>query len=117
MNNISVIGLGYVGLPTAVKAAEAGFKVTGVDISLEKINKLKSGLSYVEDVDSESIRKVIMQNKLDLKSEIQPNSSTNIFLVCVPTPLSFERKPDLSFLINATENIRKKFIARKPCHY
>ena len=110
MNNVSVIGLGYVGLPTAVKAAEAGFKVTGVDISPAKINKLKSGLSYVEDVADESIKKVIMLNNLDLKSEIQSNSNTNIFLVCVPTPLSFDRKPDLSFLINATKSVGQNLL-------
>lgn len=107
MKSISVIGLGYVGLPTAVKAAESGFKVTGVDISLEKINQLKSGTSYVEGVTNEDIKKVLMLNNLDLQCKIQPDSQTDIFLVCVPTPLTFERKPDLSLLIAAINDVGK----------
>lgn len=107
MKNISVIGLGYVGLPTAIKAAESGFNVTGVDINPEKINKLKLGISYVEGITSEAIKRVIMLNNLELHCEIQSNSQTNIFLVCVPTPLTSEKKPDLSFLITAINNVGK----------
>lgn len=100
------MGLGYVGLPLAIEFARAGFTVTGLDTSAQKIEMLKSGVSDVKDVSSDTLSKVVQSEALILTSTYQAIDSLDIVIICVPTPLSKTKDPDLSYIINAVEGLR-----------
>jgi UDP-N-acetyl-D-glucosamine dehydrogenase len=97
--SIGVIGLGYVGLPLAVAFAEAGEDVVAVDVDPRKIAAIAAGESYIEDVSSEALRAVL--DRIEATSHYQPLARTDAVLICVPTPLTPNREPDLSALLNA----------------
>ena len=97
MKKIAVIGLGYVGLSTAVHAAEAGYSVYGIDTSIEKLEKLKSGESYIEDISSSRIQTLLSKKNFSVHSNILELTNIEIILICVPTPLSKDQLPDLTF--------------------
>jgi UDP-N-acetyl-D-glucosamine dehydrogenase len=106
-NNVAVIGMGYVGIPLAVAAAHAGFHVSGVDISQNKITHLKSGEVIVEDVDPNDILDLISSKKLDLTTDFSVVQDSKIIIICVPTPLDRINKPDLSWVKTASESVGK----------
>jgi UDP-N-acetyl-D-glucosamine dehydrogenase len=97
--SIGVIGLGYVGLPLAVAFAEAGENVVAVDVDPRKVAAVVAGDSYIEDVSSESLRAVL--DRIEATSHYQPLARTDAVLICVPTPLTPNREPDLSALVAA----------------
>ena len=101
MKKIAVIGLGYVGLSTAVHAAEAGYSVYGIDTSIEKLEKLKSGESYIEDISSSRIQTLLSKKNFSVHSNVLELTNIEIILICVPTPLSKDHLPDLTFLSNS----------------
>lgn len=107
MKKVSVVGLGYVGLPTAVTAAEAGFKVNGFDTDTIKITQLETGSSYVEDVSNTRIQLVKSSGFFQVSSDSAILEGSDIFIVCVPTPLTPDRLPDLSNLEAAVTTISK----------
>jgi UDP-N-acetyl-D-glucosamine dehydrogenase len=100
---IGIVGLGYVGLPLAVAFAEAGHDVIGVDVDARKIAALKEGTSHIEDVPSERVQAVA--------SSFQPTNrfaalaSADSILICVPTPLSVNREPELGPLIDSATSL------------
>jgi UDP-N-acetyl-D-glucosamine dehydrogenase len=93
---IGVIGLGYVGLPLAVAFAEAGHRVVAVDVDPRKIAALKSGESYIEDIPSERLQAVI--GLITPTSHYAPLARADAVVICVPTPLTPNREPDLTAL-------------------
>ena len=101
---IAVIGQGYVGLPAAIMASEAGYEVFGVDSDLEKINKIKSGISSIEDVSDSRLRSALDSKRYLPTNQAKVVSQVDVVLICVPTPLDKNRQPDLSFLISAIES-------------
>jgi len=101
MKKIAVIGLGYVGLSTAVHAAEAGYSVYGIDTSIERVEKLKLGESYIEDISNSRIQKLLSKKNFSVHSNVLELTDIEIILICVPTPLSKDHLPDLSFLSNS----------------
>jgi UDP-N-acetyl-D-glucosamine dehydrogenase len=94
--SVGVIGLGYVGLPLAVAFAEAGEEVVGVDVDPLKVNAISSGESYIEDISSERLRAALP--RIGATSHYQPLARADAVLICVPTPLTANREPDLSAL-------------------
>jgi len=104
---ISVIGQGYVGLPLAVAAAEAGFLVTGIDIDETKVKSIQNGISLIEDVSSERLSKQINLGRYTASRDFSVVSDSNLILICVPTPLNLEQKPDLSYVLNSICEISK----------
>jgi UDP-N-acetyl-D-glucosamine dehydrogenase len=94
--SVGVIGLGYVGLPLAVAFAEAGEEVVGVDVDPLKVNAISSGESYIEDISSERLRAALP--RIEATSHYQPLARADAVLICVPTPLTANREPDLSAL-------------------
>lgn len=104
---ISVLGLGYVGLPLAVVFAEAGFKVIGVDPVQEKVDMLLRGESYVMDVPSETVARLVKDGKLSATADFSVLQNVDAVSICVPTPLRKTGDPDLSFILNATEDLSK----------
>ncbi|MFZ0042530.1 MAG: nucleotide sugar dehydrogenase [Solirubrobacteraceae bacterium] len=96
---IGVIGLGYVGLPLAVEFAEAGEHVVAVDIDERKIAALEAGESYIEDISSERLQAVL--HAIEPWSHFAPLARTDTVFICVPTPLTSNREPDLEPLLGA----------------
>ncbi len=99
MRTIGVIGLGYVGLPLAVSFAREGWRVVGVDTDSRKIAAIEAGSSYVEDVSDADLREVA--ERLEPGTRYAPLAEAEAVLICVPTPLSRNREPDLGPLIEA----------------
>jgi UDP-N-acetyl-D-glucosamine dehydrogenase len=94
--SVGIIGLGYVGLPLAVAFAEAGESVVAVDVDPRKIAGIKDGESYIEDIPSERLQAVLPL--IDVTSHYQPLARVEAVVICVPTPLTRNREPDLAAL-------------------
>ena len=103
----AVIGLGYVGLPLAMEIAAAGFKVIGIDLDANKITALKRGQSYILDVAQEQVAEAVDTSKFTPTTDFSALAQADTVSICVPTPLSKSRDPDISFILSATEEIRK----------
>ena len=103
----AVIGLGYVGLPLAMEIAEAGFSVIGIDVDPNEINTLKQSISYIPDVLEKTLATHIKSGKFMATSDFSALAHADTVSICVPTPLSKSRDPDVSFILSATEEIRK----------
>jgi UDP-N-acetyl-D-glucosamine dehydrogenase len=104
---ISVIGLGYVGLPTAVELAENGFQVFGIDIKKERVDLVNKGKSFTSDVTSEDLKKAVNSGRLRAFNNHQPLRKSDIVLICVPTPLDKNKIPDISYIVSTTEEVAK----------
>src|SRR5512138_1814119 len=104
---VSVLGLGYVGLPLAVVFAEAGFKVVGVDPVQGKVDALNRGESYVMDVPSETVARLVKEGRLSATTDFSALQNADAVSICVPTPLRHTGDPDLSFIVSATEELAK----------
>jgi len=101
MNEIIVIGLGYVGLPLAVTAAKNGYHVTGFDIDETKVKKLKTGVSEISDITEYDLLDLQEKGYLKLVNSLPNFTDPSIFVIAVPTPLDGNRDPDLSYLKDA----------------
>lgn len=104
---VSVLGLGYVGLPLAVVFAEAGFKVIGVDSIQSKVDALNRGESYIMDVPTETVARLVKEGRLSATTDFSALLKVDAVSICVPTPLRKTGDPDLSFIVNATEDLSK----------
>ncbi|MEO1362182.1 MAG: nucleotide sugar dehydrogenase [Pseudomonadota bacterium] len=100
---VGVIGLGYVGLPLAVTAARQGFAVTGFDIDASKMDRLDAGQSYIGAVSDAELAAV--RGRFDWTTDFSQLSDCQAILICVPTPLTKQREPDLSFVEQTTRRI------------
>jgi UDP-N-acetyl-D-glucosamine dehydrogenase len=105
--NICVIGQGYVGLPISIQAAIAGHNVYGFDIDSAKIEQLKLGLTTSPEVNKEQILQLQKVNKLNFITELVEELSIEVFVIAVPTPLNFNREPDLRMLEEACLTIAR----------
>ena len=104
---IAVLGLGYVGLPLAVVFAEAGFSVTGIDTAEEKVDSIMRGESHIQDVSSEQVARLVSSGKLNATTEFSVLQDIEAVSICVPTPLRKTGDPDLSFIMDATEDLAR----------
>ncbi|HEV7459357.1 MAG TPA: nucleotide sugar dehydrogenase [Solirubrobacteraceae bacterium] len=102
---IGIVGLGYVGLPLAVAFAEAGHQVIGVDVDSRRVAAVNQGSSHVEDVPSNRLRGV--EDRLVATTSYAELEPAEAILVCVPTPLSANREPELGPLVDAAEALAK----------
>ena len=105
---LATVGLGYVGLPLSVEFASAGINVVGIDIDRSKIDAIRSGESYVRDVLSAAVRKLVEQGTLSATADFDVLTEKDAVIICVPTPLSKTKDPDLSLVINAATQIAKR---------
>jgi len=103
--NISVLGLGYVGLPLAITFANAGFNVTGIDPIQEKVDMVNRGESYISDITNAQLRKHIDSGRLRATTDYSVLSEIDAVSICVPTPLRKTGDPDMSFIASASEQI------------
>ena len=104
---IGVVGLGYVGLPLAVEFATKGFKTVGIDIDLRKVDSINKGVNYIADVNSASLRTLVRSTALTATSNFDCISSLDVIYICVPTPFTPSKEPDISFILAATGEIAK----------
>lgn len=105
--SVGVIGLGYVGLPLAVELAKKNFSVTGFEIDVKKTNGIKNGRSYIGDIKSEEIEKLVRTKKLSATTDFAGLADMDIIIICVPTPLRKSKDPDVSYIISAAEKIKQ----------
>ena len=104
---IGVVGLGYVGLPLAVEFAKAGFSVTGIDIAQERVDQLNRGDNYISDVDSSELSSLVESGKFVATTDYSVVSNLDAVSICVPTPLSKLKDPDVSFIQSALDELVK----------
>jgi len=102
---IGIIGLGYVGLPLLRAAAERGFSVLGFDIDRAKVDLLNAGGSYLCHISAESIAAVRASGHLAATADFSRLGEVDAIILCVPTPLTRQREPDLGFIVSTTEAV------------
>jgi UDP-N-acetyl-D-glucosamine dehydrogenase len=105
--DIGVVGLGYVGLPLALAFAEAGFNVTGVDADKGRVNKITRGVSYLLDIESARLKKAVNKGRLRATTSQSALRRVDTIIICVPTPLTKTKEPDLTYIVNATNDIAR----------
>ena len=104
---IGVVGLGYVGLPLIDAFFEAGFASLGFDVDQKKVDALNSGTSYIAHIDDAKIKSWVDAEKLEATYDMSRLNEADAILICVPTPLSESRDPDLKYVVSTTEAIAK----------
>ena len=103
--HVAVVGLGYVGLPLAVVFAEAGYRVTGIELDKHKVDLINRCESYIEDIPSDRIRPLVTEGRLAATTDAAVLRECDSVSICVPTPLNKTGGPDVSYIISATEAI------------
>lgn len=104
---VGVIGLGYVGLPLAVEFCREGFDVYGVDKATEKIELLQKGKTYIGDVSEKAVKSCVKTGRFHISSDYGVLTEAQAISICVPTPLRKTKDPDMSYVVDAAENIAK----------
>lgn len=102
-----IIGLGYVGLPLAVELAHAGFRVLGFDVSQRVVDGLNSGVSHVKDIADADLKAAIAAGRFTATTDGSRLAEADAISICVPTPLSKFKDPDVSYIVAATETVKK----------
>ncbi|WP_067936903.1 nucleotide sugar dehydrogenase [Alicyclobacillus kakegawensis] len=103
--HICVVGLGYVGLPLARLLVESGYQVTGIDVDETKIRQLLSGGSYLSDLSNDDIHALFQSGRFSCDTSFKPVAQSSATIICVPTPLTEEGQPDLSYVTAAAASI------------
>jgi UDP-N-acetyl-D-glucosamine dehydrogenase len=102
-----VIGLGYVGLPLAVEFANAGYHVVGLDIDQRKVDLVTAGTSYIPDVSSADVAKLVATNRLQATTDFAEIARLDTVNICVPTPLRKTKDPDVSYMVAAVTEVAR----------
>lgn len=103
---VCVIGIGYVGLPLATEFAEAGFQVCGLDLDQKKVGAVNKGISYIQDVDSHLVKRLVEGKKLKATADPSCLAQADCVIICVPTPLNKLKEPDISYVLSAARMVR-----------
>ena len=104
---VSVVGQGYVGLPLALAAAKMDYSVVGIDTDKKRVDNLQKGISDIEDIETDELKIFIQNGSYVPIGNFISIKNSEIVLICVPTPLSEDGNPDLTFLVNATTEVGK----------
>jgi len=102
---VGVVGLGYVGLPLAVAFAESGATVLGVDLDPRRVADIAAGRSFIEDVDSATLAKLVKAERLTAFGGVEALKDADAIIICVPTPLGKSKEPDISFIVAAADAV------------
>ncbi|MEO7136791.1 MAG: nucleotide sugar dehydrogenase [Gemmatimonadales bacterium] len=103
-----IVGLGYVGLPLAVELARAGYRVLGFDVIAEVVEGLNQGRSHVKDVTGAQLKQALEGGRFSSTTDMSRLSEPDAISICVPTPLSKFKDPDVSFIVAATDAVKKR---------
>ncbi|MHC4289026.1 MAG: NAD(P)-binding domain-containing protein, partial [Planctomycetota bacterium] len=104
---VGILGLGYVGLPLAREFATAGVKVLGFDIDEKKVKKLNAGKSIIKGVPNGVVKKMVVDKKFSATTNMARIKNADAILICVPTPLTENREPDMTYVENSCWTISK----------
>jgi UDP-N-acetyl-D-glucosamine dehydrogenase len=104
---VGVVGLGYVGLPFAVEKAKVGFQVIGIEQNPHRAERVNAVDNYIPDVEDEELKQVVSSGKLRAVVGFEDVSQIDVLVICVPTPLTVNMTPDLSYVESVTQNIAK----------
>jgi UDP-N-acetyl-D-glucosamine dehydrogenase len=104
---VGVIGMGYVGLPLAVELGREKFKVIGIDISVDKIKLVNSGQSDIDDVTNDDLWPLVKKGKIKATTDFSELKKADCITICVPTPLSKTKDPDVSYILAAVGEVKK----------
>ncbi len=104
---IGIVGLGYVGLPLAMEFARAGFRVLGFDVSPSVVEDLNAGCSHVRDVPSAQVAQFLKAGKFGATADLARLGEPDVVSICVPTPLSKTKDPDVSYVLAATNSVKR----------
>ena len=110
---IAICGLGYVGLPLGIRFAEAGIQVIGLDIDESKVNSLNKGLSYIKNIESSQLNRLVKERNFYASKDFSIIAQVEAVLICVPTPLGSHREPDISYVLSTGKKIAP-FLKRLP---
>lgn len=102
---VAVVGLGYVGLPLALALAEEGFAVLGLDVREDKVAALNAGCSYINDVPSVAVQQAVGAQRLRLSTDPSVLSQADVVFICVPTPFTPQKEPDVSYIAEAARQV------------
>jgi UDP-N-acetyl-D-glucosamine dehydrogenase len=104
---VGVIGMGYVGLPLAVELGREGFNIIGIDINTNKVNLINSGKSDIDDVSNNDLNPLVKSGKIKATTDFSELKKTDCVPICVPTPLSKTKDPDVSYILAAVKEVQK----------
>ncbi len=104
---IGIVGLGYVGLPLALEFARAGFRVLGFDVNQGVVNGLTAGRSHVQDAPSAEVAGFVKAGKFSVTADLTRLKEPDVVSICVPTPLSKTKDPDVSYVLAATDSVKR----------
>jgi len=104
---VGVVGLGYVGLPLAVEFARKGIETLGIDVDQKKVDLVNRGLNYIGDVDGHELANLVKSGFLRAEGSYESIGTCDAIFICVPTPFTPNKEPDISFIISASESIAK----------
>jgi UDP-N-acetyl-D-glucosamine dehydrogenase len=105
---VGVIGLGYVGLPLLAEFAGGGFQATGFEVDANKAQQINSGASYISDVPSSVVKKLVDAKLLRATTDFSHLKDCDAIIICVPTPLRKTKEPDVSYILSAAEEIKQR---------
>ncbi len=105
---MGIIGLGYVGLPLALTFAEKGFTVLGFDVDSAKVEALGAGRNYIKHLDGRRLTEALAAGRLVASADFRRLGEPDVLVICVPTPLTPQREPDMSYVINTVQQIRAR---------
>jgi UDP-N-acetyl-D-glucosamine dehydrogenase len=100
-----VIGLGYVGLPLAVEHARKGFKTVGIDLNAERVLRLTSAKSYIDDIDDDVLKEVVESERFVPEDNFDAAASLDVIFICVPTPVTQHKDPDTTYITSAARRL------------
>ncbi len=103
---VAVVGLGYVGLPLVVEHARSGFQVIGLDDNPVKVDKVNRGENYIGDVSDSDLRRLVDEGRLTATTDYHDLTEADVIIICVPTPLTVNKEPDLSYIISVADKVR-----------
>jgi UDP-N-acetyl-D-glucosamine dehydrogenase len=107
-SQVGVIGLGYVGLPLLVEFASKGFRAIGFEVDENKAKKINEGHSYIGDVPEPRLKEMVQSERLRATTDFNNLSDCDVIIICVPTPLRKTKEPDVSYILAAAEEIKKR---------
>ena len=104
---VTIVGLGYVGLPIAVELCKKGYKVNGLDKSAKRVNRLKKKVSYIDDISDGEVKKIFASGRFQATTKDNVIAESDVIIVCVPTPLRKVKEPDVSYILAASKSLAK----------
>src|SRR4051794_15307419 len=102
---IAVVGLGYVGLPLSLQFARSCVSVLGIDVDPQKVELLNNGQSYIKHIEQPAIEELLKSGKFSASTDFSLIKSVAAVVLCVPTPLTKNREPDLSFIMETGRSV------------